>query len=67
MPRKYLHVKPCIHTHGCVANPCDSTDYRCGFRFALGVNSSVHFMQLIPGQDTSRKTVPSEQPSDLKP
>ncbi|MDP2405619.1 MAG: hypothetical protein Q8M50_05120, partial [Hydrogenophaga sp.] len=42
-PANNLHMKPRLHVHGCVANPRDSTSYRCGLRLALGANSSVSF------------------------
>jgi hypothetical protein len=44
-----LHMKPRLHTHGCVANPRDSTSYHCGLRLALGANPSVSFHATIFG------------------
>ena len=48
-PANSLHMKLRLHTHGFVANPRDSTSYRCGLRLALGVNPSVLFHAAICG------------------
>src|SRR5215831_12671498 len=34
LSRKYLHMKSCISGQGVVANPRDTTWYRCGLRLA---------------------------------
>jgi hypothetical protein len=60
-PANNLHMKPHLHTHGGVANPRDSTGYRCGLRLALGANPSVSFHATICGtghQMHKRKRLP---------
>ena len=48
-PANNLHMKSRLRPHGCVANPRDTTGYRCGLRLALRANASISFHANICG------------------
>jgi hypothetical protein len=52
-PANNLHIKPRLHTHGCVANPRDSVAIAAVCALPWARIHRFHFMQLFAGQDTS--------------
>src|SRR5262245_20268362 len=47
LSRKYLYMKSRISGQGVVANPRDTTRYRCGLRLALTRNSQFHLYRYL--------------------
>ena len=55
---RWLHIKPRLSRRGVVANPRDTTWYRCGSRLATTRNASPLFVQPSRAQTTSNVGTP---------